>query len=201
MWASKNGAPFELIAEEVTGATLPFTGDVGAGYRFAASARDRAGNVGGFSAASGSVQIVPSGTPPPPPPPPAGSSYAALLPARLLETRVGAGLSTVDGLFEGGGERAAGSVTELQVTGRGGVPGGAAAVVLNVTVVDAKSAGFVTVYPCGSDRPLASNLNFVAGSVVPNAVVSKIGDGGKVCLFTNNATQLLADVNGYFPAG
>ena len=130
---------------------------------------------------------------------PAGSSYVALLPARLLETRVGA--ATVDGMFEGGGERVAGSVMELQVAGRGGVPGDAAAVVLNVTAVDAQGVGFVTVYPCGSDRPLASNLNFVAGSVVPNAVVSKIGDGGNVCLFTNNATHLLADVNGYFPAG
>jgi len=71
-------------------------------------------------------------------------------------------------------------------------------VVLNVTVTDAQAAGFVTVYPCGSDRPLASSLNYVAGSTVANAVVVKVGGGGQVCLFTQSATNLLADVTGYF---
>ena len=49
----------------------------------------------------------------------------------------------------------------LQVTGRGAVPGDATAVVLNVTVTQPLGSGFVTVYPCGDPRPLASNLNFV----------------------------------------
>ena len=111
------------------------------------------------------------------------------------------GLSTVDGQFAGIGVRAAGSVTELQVAGRGGVPADAAAVVLNVTVTGAQGSGFVTVFPCGEALPTASNLNFVAGETVPNAVIAKVGAGGKVCLFTQSATHLIVDVNGYFPAG
>lgn len=129
----------------------------------------------------------------------AGAAFQALVPARLLESRVGS--ATVDGLVNGIGVRPTGSVTEVQVAGRAGVPVGAAAAVLNVTVADAQVAGFVTVYPCDAPRPLASNLNFVAGSTVPNAVVSKIAVDGKVCLFTSGATHLIADVNGYFPAG
>ena len=44
------------------------------------------------------------------------------------------------------------------------------------------------------------NLNYVAGATVPNAVVVKLGAGGKVCLFVaESATHLIADVNGYFP--
>jgi subtilisin family serine protease len=126
-------------------------------------------------------------------------SFAALVPARLLDSRVGG--SSVDGLFQGGGVRPAGSVTVLPVAGRGGVPVDAVAVVLNVTVIDALGGGFVTVFPCGSAQPNASNLNFVAGQTVPNAVVAKVGNAGTVCLFTSAAVQLIVDANGYFPAG
>jgi len=92
----------------------------------------------------------------------------------------------------------------VQVGGRGGVPVDAAAVVLNVTVTEAGAAGFATVFPCGSDRPNASSLNFVTGSTVPNGVISKLGSGsssvGKVCVFVSQATHLVVDVAGYFPA-
>ena len=127
---------------------------------------------------------------------PAPQAYVATLPARLLESR--SGLSTVDGLFNGIGLLANGTTTQLQVAGRGGVAGDASAAVLNVTVTDAAAAGFITVWPCGQDKPLASNLNYVAGSTIPNAVVTKIGPGGLVCLFNSAATHLLVDANGYF---
>ena len=48
---------------------------------------------------------------------------------------------------------------QVQVTGVAGVPGNADAVVLNMTAVTARTAGFATVYPCGQRRPQASNLN------------------------------------------
>ena len=124
------------------------------------------------------------------------SPYHPLVPGRLLDTRQGG--ATVDGVSAGGGPRTAGSVTEVQVTGRGGVPADASAAVLNVTVSEARSTGYVTVFPCGASQPNASNLNFVAGSTIPNNVISKIGDAGRVCLFTSEATQLIVDVAGYF---
>jgi hypothetical protein len=127
---------------------------------------------------------------------PAGSSVSSLVPARLLESRVGEGLSTVDGEFLGGGRRAAGSVTEVLVAGRGGVPLDAEAVLLNVTAVRPGGPGFATVFPCGDDVPNASNVNFAGGDVVPNAVFAKVGVGGKVCVFTSVDTHLLIDVNG-----
>ena len=128
----------------------------------------------------------------------ATSSYVPLVPARLLESRPG--MSTVDGSSNAVGLRGIGSVTELVVGGRGGVAADAASVVLNVTVTGPQDAGFITVYPCGSDRPNASSVNYTAGQTVPNAVISKVGPGGKVCLYTSAATDLLADVTGYFPA-
>ncbi|MCU1394361.1 MAG: hypothetical protein JWM34_2789 [Ilumatobacteraceae bacterium] len=134
-------------------------------------------------------------------PAPAVASYSPIVPGRILDTRTGAGFSTVDGDGLGHGEVGANQTIELQVAGRAGVPADASAVVLNVTVTGAEGNGYVTVYPCGSPQPTTSNLNFTVGQTIPNAVISKIGDGGKVCLFANVATQLLADVGGYFPAG
>ena len=127
----------------------------------------------------------------------AGSSFVGLVPARLADSRLGA--VTVDGVLAGVGERGLGSVTVVPVGGRAGVPVGAVAVALNVTVTEAGGAGYATVYPCGSAPPNASNVNFVVGQTVANAVVVKVGDGGAVCVFVSQPTQLIVDVDGYFP--
>jgi len=128
---------------------------------------------------------------------PAVTSYHSLVPARLLDTRPGE--STIDSLFLGAGIRPAGTVTELQVTGRGGVADAASTVVLNATVTEPTSPGFVTVFPCGIAMPLASNLNYRAGSTVANAVVAGVGAGGKVCVYNSSPTHLVVDVVGFFP--
>ncbi|MFC5027886.1 NosD domain-containing protein [Streptomyces sp. DSM 41987] len=70
---------------------------------------------------------------------------------------------------------------------------------LNVTVTQPGAGGFLTVYPSGQARPLASNLNWNAGETIPNAVVVKVGKGGKVA-FYNGSTKpihLVVDQFGY----
>lgn len=121
-----------------------------------------------------------------------GAEFAALPPARILDTRDGVGAAT--------GKLAGGSTLPVQVTGRGGVPAtGVSAVVLNVTVTEPTAGSFLTAWPAGQDRPVASNLNFVPGQTVPNLVVVKVGDSGKVDLFSNaGATHVVADVAGWF---
>ena len=120
-----------------------------------------------------------------------------LVPARVLDTRSGS--ATVDGVQAGVGRSGAATVTEVIVAGRGGVPATATAAVLNVTAVSPDGAGYLTVFPCGAQQPLASNVNYVPGQTVPNAVVAKIGIGGKVCVYTQAATDLVIDVNAYVP--
>jgi hypothetical protein len=119
----------------------------------------------------------------------------SLVPARLLETRVGE--STVDGMSAGIGRRSAGSVTELTVAGRGGVPEDASAVMLDVVAVLPDAAGHLTVYPCGTPRPLASSLNYAPGQVIANSVFTGIGTDGTVCIYTYATTDLIADVTGH----
>jgi cell wall-associated NlpC family hydrolase len=71
---------------------------------------------------------------------------------------------------------------------------------MNVTVTGPRGRGFVTAFPCGTDRPITSNLNFSGGDVVANAAVVPVGAGGAVCLFTSAATNLVVDLNGTFVA-
>lgn len=95
----------------------------------------------------------------------------------------------------------AGGTLEVQVAGVAGVPADAAAAVLSVTVTGPRRPGWLVAFPCGAPRPFASNVNYVAGQDVPNLVVSGIGSGGRVCLFANQALDLVVDVQGWFPAG
>jgi hypothetical protein len=129
------------------------------------------------------------------------SSYTPVGPARLLETRAGEGLSTVDGQFNAIGARPEQSVTQLQITGRAGVPRRTDSVVLNITVTNPDRAGFITVYPCSAVRPNAAQLNYAAQSTVSTAVVAKLSDSGAVCIFSLGQTDLIVDINGYFPDG
>ena len=124
----------------------------------------------------------------------AGAGLAAATPARILDTRTGLGAPAA--------KLGAGAAMSLQVTGQGGVPAaGVAAVVLNVTVTDPASAGWLAAWPAGEPLPLVSNLNYVAGQTVPNLVVVKVGAGGKVNLYSSGGpVDVIADVAGWFVA-
>lgn len=131
---------------------------------------------------------------------PAGSELTSLVPARLLDTRPGA--ATIDGQFAGGGAMGLNAELDLTVAGRAGIPGtGVGAVVLNVTAVSPSSPGYLVVWPAGSTRPLASNLNFLTGDVVPNLVFAKVGTNGQVAIYNSaQSTHVLADVVAWFAA-
>ena len=127
---------------------------------------------------------------------PSGTGFSSVTPARILDTRGGGKVGALDG---------SGAARELRVFGQGGLPsGGIAAVALNVTAVEGENplvgGGFVTVYPCGT-RPDASNLNFVGGQTIPNAVIAPVSSGGDVCLYVYGKAHLLVDVSGYLPSG
>lgn len=124
-----------------------------------------------------------------------GSTYHPLSPARDLDTRTGVGTGGTIGKV------GPGQTLELTVAGVNGVPAaGAAAVVLNVTAVDPVGPdSFITVYPTGTDRPLASNLNFVAGQTIPNLVIARVGTNGRVSIYNNSASvDVVADVQGWY---
>jgi hypothetical protein len=72
------------------------------------------------------------------------------------------------------------------------------AAVMNVTVVNPKAAGFLTVFPMGASLPNASTNNFVAGQTLPNLVTVKIGAEGSVTFFngSDGPIDLVVDLQG-----
>jgi Regulator of chromosome condensation (RCC1) repeat len=126
--------------------------------------------------------------------------FTALSPARLLDTRAGG--RTIDSIGAAGGRVGAAASIEVSIAGRGGLPAaGASAAILNVTAVNPSMGGYTTVYPSGEAQPNASNLNWVAGQVIPNAVTVKLGTNGKITIFNSDGlTDYLVDVVGYFDA-
>jgi hypothetical protein len=128
------------------------------------------------------------------------SDMTALVPARFLDTRsIGV---TVDGLFQKGGALSGQTQLDLGVNGRAGIPStGVGSVILNVTATGTTAPGYVTVWPTGGPTPHTSNLNFVAAQTIPNLVISKVSNDGKVSLFNSAGnTDLIADAMGWFPA-
>jgi hypothetical protein len=120
-----------------------------------------------------------------------GSELTTVGPTRILDTRIGLGAAKA--------KVAKGATLRFHVTGHGGVPSsGVTAVAMNVTVVRPASGGYVTVYPDGQPRPTVSNLNFVTGQTVPNLVIVPVVNGVVDFFNGGGATDLLADVTGYF---
>ncbi len=109
------------------------------------------------------------------------NAFTPLTPARILDTRNGTG-----GIP---GPLGPGATVGVSVTGVGGVPAsGVGAVVVNVTATGGTVPSFLTVFPAGQARPLASSLNFVANQDVANLVIAKVGADGKVAAYNNVGT-------------
>ena len=123
-----------------------------------------------------------------------GAMYQAVSPARVLDTRVGTAANAVRTSLAPGGSLV---VRVAGVTGSP-VPAGASAVMLNVTVANAQSGGWVSVGPRAVSS--SSNLNFTAGATLPNAVVSGLDGNGQVVIYNGSAgtVHVIADLQGYF---
>jgi hypothetical protein len=125
---------------------------------------------------------------------PSASGFVALDPTRIADTR--SDLSYHVGPLTRFDDQS----HDLMVTGgAGGIPTDATAVVANVIAVDPSMASHLDVWPAGSSRPEASNLNFIAGETVPNLVVVKIGSGGKISLQDQvGSVDVIVDVVGFY---
>ena len=124
----------------------------------------------------------------------AGSTYTALTPARILDTRNGTGLT--------GALRSKVAKT-FQVTGRGGVPANAVAVTGNLTVTGQTAAGYLYLGPVATNTPTSSTLNFPLADARANGVTVALGSGGTLGITyyaasSTATTQAIFDVTGYF---
>jgi uncharacterized repeat protein (TIGR01451 family) len=113
-------------------------------------------------------------------------------PARLLDTRDGTGGKSTP--------FAPGERYDLTVIGSA-APADATAVALTVTYTGATAAGFLTVWPAGDPRPAVSTVNPNGpDDIRSNLAIVKVGDGGKVSVFSYQPTDVVVDIAGYVTA-
>ena len=126
---------------------------------------------------------------------PAGTTYVPITPVRVLDSRIGKGLS---GKFTNAVART------WQVAGVGGIPAGAVAVTGNVTVTQQTSAGYVAVTPTATNTPPSSTLNFPLGDNRANNLTVPLSATGSLSAVykasAGKTTHLIFDVTGYFLA-
>jgi hypothetical protein len=132
-----------------------------------------------------------------------GASYFTVTPGRLLDSRLGNGLS---GVFQTAVPRS------FQVTDRApgdasrNVPSTAIAVTGNVTVTEQTSPGWLTVTPTAVANPSTSTLNFPTGDNRANNITAPLGAGGTLWVVYNGGpsgatSHVIFDVTGYFVPG
>ncbi|GAB1514233.1 RCC1-like domain-containing protein [Actinophytocola sp. KF-1] len=118
-----------------------------------------------------------------------GSTFTSLPPTRVLDTRLGSGVPVGQG-----------KVVSVNLADK--VPAGATAVVFNLTGVQPTLSTFVTAYPHGQSRPVASNLNLRAGEIRANLATVTVGADRVVDLYNHSGnTHLVVDLAGYYSTG
>ncbi len=126
--------------------------------------------------------------------PPGASTFVALAPARLADTRASAKES--ERAF--GFERITDQTIRVQIAGRAGAPVGATAVVISVIAVGAAGPGVVTAWPAGTGMPTASTLNVTAGLTIANMATVQLGVTGAIDIRATVAVDLVVDLNGVY---
>jgi uncharacterized protein YkwD len=120
-------------------------------------------------------------------PPAASAAYVAIQPCRLTDTRAGTGFTQID-------------QHTLQVATKGicGIPAGATALALTLTVVDPQANGYLAAWPANQAQPTASSLNFSAHQVRANGSIIRVDTNGAFRVFTSVSAQVVVDVVGAF---
>ncbi len=112
------------------------------------------------------------------------SNYSPLAPVRSVDTR------EITRSW-------AGSTRCFKIAGRTNVPSTARGVATNITAVGPSANGFLVAFPNGDGRPSTSTLNYRQGVNRANNAMIRPGVGGRVCVYTNQATDYIIDVVGY----
>jgi uncharacterized repeat protein (TIGR01451 family) len=124
----------------------------------------------------------------------APAGYFALPACRAIDTRNAAGPW-------GGPALAARRERVFAIVGRCGIPVGAKAVAVNVTVTGPTGDGYVKAYAASTPTPPTSVVNFAAGRTRANDAIVALSIAGEMAVYNGMATgttHLVVDAVGYF---
>lgn len=127
-----------------------------------------------------------------------GATFTSITPARILDTRINAGLS---------GKFVNGTARKLLVTG-GSIPATATAITGNLTVTQQSAGGYLSVSPTlPAAVPATSNLNFPVSDNRANGLYAPLDGSGHLWIVykasgpASATTHVILDVTGYFVPG
>lgn len=132
------------------------------------------------------------------PAPPSGgvssspAAFTGVTPTRIVDTR--RGLGPLNRAVE------TEEIVDIPLAGSAVVPAAATSVAMNVTIVGAAKSGYAQVYPtmwAPVDGSSSINLDRI-GQILPNFVISPIGNNRTVSVYLPSGGHLLVDVLGYF---
>jgi hypothetical protein len=122
--------------------------------------------------------------------------FHSVTPCRVVNTRTGIGSPNTP--------LQSNVARNFTIQGACGVPAGAKAVALNVTITTPTGAGHLTLWPAGTSLPTVSTLNYNAGepalangAIVPLAA-STPDLSARPFLADNGNVHVILDVTGYF---
>ena len=142
-----------------------------------------------YTSSAGGIHTMVDATPP--------RAFIGLPVCRLLDTRPPA-----NNPLDGDGAYAADATRTYDVEGFCGIPTGADAVSLNITVTNTGNSpfGHLKVWPANQAEPNVSTLNWNAGGLtIANAAIVALSPTGTFSVKTGNAgADVIIDVNGYF---
>ena len=131
-------------------------------------------------------------------PAPALEVFVSMAPQRVLDSRVPLATATA-GPLSGGTEIDLPLTSPAPNRPSAPLPANATSAVLNVTIADATEKAFLTVWPTGQPRPLASTNNAEPGLVSPNETVTRLGTGGSISMYLQQGSaNVIVDLVGYF---
>ena len=128
--------------------------------------------------------------------------YTPIQPCRIVDTR------TAGGAIAANSTRSFRAINASSYTAQGGSATdcgtlglSASAVALNITAVTPSIAGYATVFPFGTTQPLSSSVNYAAGDIVNNAIISQIPNplaASDFTVYSYAQSQYVIDIVGYF---
>ena len=136
---SRNGVP---IAAATSGAYVVTSDDLGQSLTVAVT-----GSSPGYYDVSGTSEAVSPASVPDP------GMVVTMTPSRLMDTRVGLGAT---------GPLQNGQTVKIAVAGVGNILASTSAVLVNITVTDATSSGYVTAYASGGAKPSRAGISSLA---------------------------------------
>ena len=77
-------------------------------------------------------------------------------------------------------------------------PAGATAVAVNLTATNVSAPGWLKAYPCGTEPPEVSNVNYFPGETVASLAFVPVSAAGTICVQTLVDADIVVDITGRF---